>query len=480
MAQKPLYKSVPAPLQKYFSGEYEKNLHKISTTDTVVSSMRKLIRRNATENSWWLYQMDERNFMQGALSSAYRTYYAYNESGNETILFMQRYDPFKLEWDNYQRTDAKYDADQRLSEFTIITWNPDTKEWNRISKVQISYSAHGDETEELYWDWNGAYWVKDIRLLTTYDLQDQVEFVTYQFWDTQWDVWLDSDRILYTYNEDKTETCKTHQIWKLNDWISTETYTVYMHNSFKRIDSTAFAYWVDNSWLNSYRSHSEYEKDTLLRKTHYEYWSEYESRWIPDNQDLYFYSTDSTKTDNSLVSQKGSQTSNYVSADSSDQVPFLTEILTQYWSGQWVDGFRQTYIYDAYNNIIQQIYEEKLANSWDTYCLEEFHYTLTRPSDVPTPVDVVVTLPRQVVLYQNYPNPFNPNTQIEYDLDRATHVKLEIFDITGRLVKTLVESVQSPGKHSIPFHAAGLASGVYFYRLQTGPSSHVKKMLLIK
>lgn len=89
-------------------------------------------------------------------------------------------------------------------------------------------------------------------------------------------------------------------------------------------------------------------------------------------------------------------------------------------------------------------------------------------------------LPTSFSLSQNYPNPFNPNTNINYDIPEATNVKIEVFDIGGRLVKTLENTRRLPGTYSTSFDASGLSSGVYIYRIETDFFTKSKRMLLIK
>ena len=90
-------------------------------------------------------------------------------------------------------------------------------------------------------------------------------------------------------------------------------------------------------------------------------------------------------------------------------------------------------------------------------------------------------LPLQFGLAQNYPNPFNPRTTIGFVLPQAQHVTLEVYNLLGQRVVTLVDRPMGAGQHSIGFHAADLASGMYLYRL-TGAQSGVqtKTMYLIK
>jgi len=90
-------------------------------------------------------------------------------------------------------------------------------------------------------------------------------------------------------------------------------------------------------------------------------------------------------------------------------------------------------------------------------------------------------LPDKFVLHQNYPNPFNPETTISYELPRSAFVSIEIYDVTGRLVETLMNSKQSAGKHIIKFSADRLSSGVYFYRLTADRDVlATKKMVILK
>jgi N-acetylneuraminic acid mutarotase len=90
------------------------------------------------------------------------------------------------------------------------------------------------------------------------------------------------------------------------------------------------------------------------------------------------------------------------------------------------------------------------------------------------------TAPKTFLLEQNYPNPFNPSTTIRYQLPVASEVKLEVYDVLGKKIATLVNERQSAGSYQVVWNASGLSSGTYFYRLQAGTFVETKKMIMVK
>ncbi len=94
--------------------------------------------------------------------------------------------------------------------------------------------------------------------------------------------------------------------------------------------------------------------------------------------------------------------------------------------------------------------------------------------------DNTLPVPQNFTLEQNYPNPFNPVTTINYTLPVNSHVKLTVFDITGREIKTLVNQHQINGKHTVLFDASDLASGIYIYKLQAGSFAQSRKVILLR
>ena len=89
-------------------------------------------------------------------------------------------------------------------------------------------------------------------------------------------------------------------------------------------------------------------------------------------------------------------------------------------------------------------------------------------------------LPLRYSLAQNYPNPFNPVTTIHYQLPQASYATLNIYNILGQLVATLVDGFEQAGYKSVKWNAENVPSGVYFCRFQTLNFSETKKLLLVK
>ena len=94
-------------------------------------------------------------------------------------------------------------------------------------------------------------------------------------------------------------------------------------------------------------------------------------------------------------------------------------------------------------------------------------------------------MPESFDLKANYPNPFNPTTTIAFDLPEASQVTLEVYDMMGRRVATLVDGNMAAGRYQATWNAhadngAAVASGVYIYRLRAGTFESVKQMVLMK
>lgn len=114
------------------------------------------------------------------------------------------------------------------------------------------------------------------------------------------------------------------------------------------------------------------------------------------------------------------------------------------------------------------------------------NYAVYRSIDINTlpPVGIreigSVNVPEKYDLKQNFPNPFNPVTKIQFNVPKSGFVNISVFDLTGRLITTLIKKNMNPGIFEVSFDGSNLPSGVYFYKLQSGDITITKKMTLVK
>ncbi|MDO9549053.1 MAG: T9SS type A sorting domain-containing protein [Candidatus Marinimicrobia bacterium] len=154
--------------------------------------------------------------------------------------------------------------------------------------------------------------------------------------------------------------------------------------------------------------------------------------------------------------------------------PSSSEVKISYWINGIYKGSETLTAIEDEDQLTNLQLDVQEGTAWfDNICLEESqHITGIKKHEV--------TIPNILYLYQNYPNPFNPTTIISYQLPKSSHVKLSIYDISGRLVETLVNDYKNVGYYSVEWNAKNVGSGIYLYRIDAGNFSSVKKCLAVK
>jgi phosphatidylserine/phosphatidylglycerophosphate/cardiolipin synthase-like enzyme len=122
------------------------------------------------------------------------------------------------------------------------------------------------------------------------------------------------------------------------------------------------------------------------------------------------------------------------------------------------------------------IYDSLIANQY----YQEFAKRLSDAGGSLNVKQIGTEVPMKFSLEQNYPNPFNPVTNIKYSISENSYVSLRIYDVLGREIKTLVNQRQTAGNYVVTFNMSEYSSGIYFYKLQAGEFSDIRKMVLIK
>ncbi|TAK67576.1 MAG: T9SS type A sorting domain-containing protein [Bacteroidetes bacterium] len=184
---------------------------------------------------------------------------------------------------------------------------------------------------------------------------------------------------------------------------------------------------------------------------------------------------------------------------SSDDDPddLLTYIFSLRIQGTGIDTLLAVPLSDTSINIVEKItisltadilchWTVSVTDGIDTVAsADTFALTFAKPNAVAWNNET----PKQYALYQNYPNPFNPSTSLRFDLPMTGFTALNIYDMMGRLVATLVNTTMPPGRHEVAWDASGMPSGIYYYRIsveyddnETGQQVYtdMKKLLLVK
>jgi hypothetical protein len=166
--------------------------------------------------------------------------------------------------------------------------------------------------------------------------------------------------------------------------------------------------------------------------------------------------------------------------------------------GQPIAGVRVTYDYnlpDVYSNASGDFSINGYARRVSLYLRHpNFHEEVVPVQVLPESTIAVTLMLQRIVgvqgrndlangplhLRPNYPNPFNPGTMITYEIPGKERIELKVFDVQGREVATLANTMVEQGSHSVLWDASGLPSGIYFCRLQSGTTSRAIKMLLMR
>ena len=116
---------------------------------------------------------------------------------------------------------------------------------------------------------------------------------------------------------------------------------------------------------------------------------------------------------------------------------------------------------------------------------DEYNISVQLAVGAQVSLDDPKVMPFEFALHQNYPNPFNPETQIRFDVPEKSHVSVEIFNLMGQKVATLVNNTMDVGKYTITWgglndKGASLPSGMYFYEMNSSDYHAIKKLVLVK
>jgi hypothetical protein len=352
-----------------------------------------------------------------------------------------------------------YNDDLSLNYFTRAVWY--NNEWITLDKHTNTYNSDGN-LESVLWEWfnnSSGEWFKDAKDVYNYDSLENRIFHLHQFFNGQDFV----NNFKYeNYFDGRNLLLSVSQKWIDNEWIN-RSKSIYKYTPEKVNDTILFQIWTNDQWLNYYLGNYEYDEKLNINTSQTKIWQE--QQWIDYALGKFDYDEN-----NNLV----------------------LENFQKIVYGNWENWFRIFYEYDDNNNLIHLFGEEWKNDQWVPeneplkvtnpdgilygYLAKEIFLYYSKPTSVESEKNIV----SEFNLLQNYPNPFNPNTVISYNIPEHSLVTLNIYNLLGEKIKTLIQQEQVPGKYQINFDGNNLPSGIYFYQLKTDKFQQTKKMLILR
>ncbi len=459
------------------------------------------------------------------------TTYVYDENGQLQEETRQLWDTDLGEWKNYLRYTHDYDQNGQLTYSLEEAWNEESGKWENKTRQSINYDKNGLVLSIYKQGWQTDRWIRNEARTYTYNTNGDILTYLYELWDT------------YGYEKSKIKTTYEYSQYNNLQTVVTERYNIktftwsndsytyystksngnildithYLWNTSKRVWQVSY-YWVYDYYgnddvqsatkqvwdeqkqgliNNSFYSYT-YDKNGNISEQLYQRWDTEIDKWINYSNYRYEYNDMNLRT--YYLSQDwdrnaGIWINRYRQTVSYDDAGYLTLKLEELWdtdNGVWENFQRLTRKYNANGEATYYKSETWDGGSWSplpvilfaeiagvslSYYTEEmtlFYNSVTALDD-----EKPVTAWRYT-LAQNYPNPFNPSTTIRYTLGKPSRVKVLVYNALGQVVAVLVDRKQAAGRYDVRFDAGGLSSGAYFYRIQAGEFSQVRKMMLVK
>lgn len=449
----------------------------------LVSNLNGQDQLRTTNATWYLESSQDTLFplFPGSKISVSQMFYAYNTNDDSTKVLYKIYNDTTGEFENWLLDEYSYDTNKNITKDLTTNWNKGTGQFDNMNQILYSYNTSNLEVEHYSQLWVSSGWVNESRTTTGYDSQNRDTAITNQNWGMN--DWVNYDRTMYTYGQALQPTLELYQNWDGSNWVNVDQYVYTIDNN--NISTEVYQVWMNGQWADSTKdiySYDAYNRPSQMIEQVYR-----GGNWVDTTKTLFTYHSSSTNMDFATMVEQAWDGANWIDQyqtvytyNTSNQV---TEYLTQMWSGMdWVNSFRITSTFDSNGNLVRMLTEYWMGASWMSFMSQTNTFTQNRPTDVPTPIErnATASIPARFELLQNYPNPFNPSTVIQYKLAKTGMVRLNVYDLTGRQVATLVNQTQGAGTYLVRFNAAQLASGIYFYRLQTSEFSQIRKMLLIR
>jgi len=373
---------------------------------------------------------------------------------------------------------------------------------NISSRTAIDYDT------KVVQAWRDSAWVNKSKKVKTYDDNGYLsQKDRYKYRDGEWSL---KGMTIFENNENGDRATTTKQVYRNDEWLNR--YKInFSYNDGGLLISKVEQKWSQDVWRNKKETALEYEGELCVNKT-ISRW--HDSTWVDRAIKELSYNDSGDRTEK--VTYRWSDSTwiprHRVIYSYNDNAALSEKLVYKWTDSTWVDKARASIGYDDNQNRVQVLLEKKdSTDAWVNVSLREYMYydngllTETVRSkwrdenwlprkryeyNYSTDRGVLsagatITLPKKIALSQAYPNPFNPATTISYSLPEANHVQIDIYDVIGNKVRTLVSQTQNAGTKSYQWNATNdlgqsVSAGMYIYTIQAGDFIQSKKMVLLK
>lgn len=419
-------------------------------------------------------------------------------------------------WLSQNKSENTYQSGNR-TETRIYNMTENGGEWNLYLKQTYSYS-NGLLTTNLYQEINSNITTYQDRTLITYVTGGGITLprsLTYQFWDATEEDWINEDRTLIE-SENGTILGGSDDIWVNGEWEQlslftfedlngdlVETRSDYDSESEEWINSELYVYTGigQDDLLDEFRRSTDYIDNGSILSASILLPDFVYSEWMGDMETGMWVEMERQVSSASTVLEFGATSAILISAEQKNEE-----------SEDWTSTFQVLAGYDddmravglsAFNLDNSEQFEKVLSEEYqyNTSGLLEFilQYgaanidgAFKSSNEIPLVGRAVLSwneiststgseeTPLRFSLEAAYPNPFNPSTVIPFQLAAASEVRIQVFDMLGRRVGTLVDEFKPAGNHTVRFEGSGLSSGIYMVRFTASGVQQTRSVSLIK
>jgi len=362
---------------------------------------------------------------------------------NPTETIGSKYNVTTNQWENNLKTVASYNADHTTVNETYSSWSISESQWKQTFKTDYTYDSNGNLNFSISSNYLNNTWVQSTKSIETYNASRKLTNQLDQDW--RGTDWVNSNQTNYYYTDGTLEYTE-QQTWTGGIWVNSLK-EVFTYDGQGKETVRVVHTWNGSSYITSTRTSSTWDQNGNLLEELVEVYGG--GIWVLFQKFVRTYTTN-------------------------NQVALFQENSYNHSTSKWVPVMRVVNTFNSSNVLTLSLWEKFVDPDWVKSYKNEYTYfgaTGVKTESIPS---------SGFELANNYPNPFNPVTTISFSLPENLKISLTVHDITGKTIAVLAEGNYAAGSYKKVFNAGRLASGAYFYRLQTSGFTMVKKMLLLK